>query len=262
MASTKNVTVEMLREALEKQSDSLLAAIAKLIRESTPVAAAPVAEKKKRKSKKAASEDETGEPKPKREPNDWIKFAQRVEQLIRSKETADGVGKEAKMRTVVVKQFASHLKSQKPYSEWTDEDIVGSLDDWEPPTESKSAKKSATPAASESESEKPKRKWSDEAKASAAAKRAEKKAAKKAEDASEAEEEKPTAKKPAKKAAAAKKVDTRFHKWTHEGTDYWRNDRGDVVSSEMDWVGHWDGKTIDTKADQPEDLATAEFDEE
>jgi hypothetical protein len=47
--------------------------------------------------------------------------------------------------------------------------------------------------------------------------------------------------------------------WTHDGTEYWKNARGDVVSSEMDWVGHWNGKTIDESAEQPEDLEQAEF---
>lgn len=264
------MTAEVLRAALEKQSETLLKAIAKLIQEHAPAAAEPA---KKRRSKKEPALDEDGNPKPKRAPNAWIKFAQRVEQLIRAKETADGAGKEEKMRTVVVKQFASHLKSQKAYDEWNDDEIVAALNSWEPPA--KAAKGDAEGSDDEAEkatsaaAEKPKRKWSDEAKAAAKLKRAATKAlsaaAKTVSAEAESEDEKPPSA-PKRKASAVKPkekkgTDTKFSKWTHEGTEYWRNKRGDVVSSEMDWVGHWDGKKIDESAAQPEDLASAEFDE-
>lgn len=93
-------------------------------------------------AKPAADAEAPAEPK-KRAPNEWILFTKRVEALIRQKETADGVGKEAKMKTVVAKQFASHLKSQKAYAEWTDEDIVSALVGWAPPAVSKQAAKKA-----------------------------------------------------------------------------------------------------------------------
>jgi hypothetical protein len=110
-----------------------------------------------RAAKKAAAGGEAeakpaddAEPK-KRAPNEWILFTKRVEALIRQKETADGVGKEAKMKTVVAKQFASHLKSQKAYAEWTDEDIVSALVGWAPPAVSKQAAKKAAGSAAASE---------------------------------------------------------------------------------------------------------------
>jgi hypothetical protein len=271
--SSKTITAEVLRAALEKQSEALLKAIAKLIQEHAPAAAEPA---KKRRSKKEPALDEDGNPKPKRAPNAWIKFAQRVEQLIRAKETTEGAGKEDKMRTVVVKQFASHLKSQKAYDEWKDDEIVAALDGWEPPAKAakpaaegsddeekpkalsaakKKGKKTAA-AASDGESE------SEDEKAPSAAKRGAKKpAAKKKAAESESEAEPPKRKTSAVKPAAKKAADTLFKKWTHEGTEYWRNKRGDVVSAEMDWVGHWDGKKIDESAEQPEDLASAEFEE-
>jgi hypothetical protein len=278
--STK-ITAELLAELLEKQSQSLLEAVAKLLKEHSAAAPA-VAPKKAKKSKKSSDSADSSEPKPKREANDWIKFSQRVEQLVRATEEAAETPKEQKMRTTVVKQFASHLKTLKAYAEWDDSDIQTALAEWTPPETSKretKRKDSASSAASAASKEKPKRKWSDEAKAAAAAKRAAKKAAAAAasvadsDDESEAEK-KPVAKPVAPSAEKPKKVikpkvaekpkvsDSRFHKWTHAGTDYWKNARGDVVSEEMDWVGHWDGKKIDESAKQPEDLAEAEFDEE
>jgi hypothetical protein len=270
MSSSKSITAEVLRAALEKQNEALLKAIAKLIQEHAPAAAEPA---KKKRGKRAPALDEDGNPKPKRAPNAWIKFAQRVEQLIRAKETADGAGKEEKMRTVVVKQFASHLKSQKAYDEWNDDEIVAALTGWEPPAKKeaptdseaeaapkkKGRGKKAAAEASESEAEVAPKKKGKKALSAAAA------AAAAADSESEAEAEKaPSAAKrktSAVKGKDNKKGDTLFRRWTHDGTEYWKNKRGDVVSSEMDWVGHWDGKKIDEKATQPEDLAAAEFEE-
>lgn len=271
--SSSKVTVELLTELLQKQSDSILEAVAKLLKEHAAVSA-PVEKPKKSKSKKSADVDGS-EPKPKREPNEWIKFSQRVERLVRETEAEAGKTKEEKMPTVVTKQFASYLKTQKAYAEWEDDEIKAALDGWEAPVVSKQKerKSSAESAASGASAEKPKRKWSDEAKATAAAKRAAKKAAAAAasvED-SDAESEaekpkaaaKPAASKPKVAKPAAKPVDKkaqmRFSLWSHDGTDYWKNSRGDVVSSEMDWVGHWNGKKIDESAAQPEDLEEAEF---
>jgi colicin import membrane protein len=129
--------------------------------------------------------------------------------------------------------------------------------------------------------EKPKRKWSEEAKKAAAEKRAAKKAAKAAEAApaladapaaEDAEEEKPAeapAEKPKKTVAikpkakpaeaAPKKVDLRFFSWTHNGTDYFTNDRGDVVTTEFEWVGRYNGEKVDESVPEPADLAQAEM---
>jgi len=58
-----------------------------------------------------------------------------------------------------------------------------------------------------------------------------------------------TPQKPTKKA-----LDLSFYPWSHENTSYYTNDRGDVVSTEFEWIGHYDGKTLDTCAVAPEDL--------
>ena len=123
--------------------------------------------------------------------------------------------------------------------------------------------------------EKPKRKWSDEAKAAAAEKRAATKAAKEKEAASEApaadapappapaatEPKKTAAIKPKKAAAPPpapeKKFDLSLFEWTHDGKDYYTNDRGDVVTTDFEWVGRFDGKSIDETVPEPADLSEA-----
>ncbi len=142
--------------------------------------------------------------------------------------------------------------------------------------------------------EKPKRKWSDEAKAAAAAKRAATKAAKEKEaatpapaaDAPAAPADAPVVTAPAPVVAApaaeapaapvkkavvikpksapapapappAKKFDLSLFEWTHEGKDYYTNDRGDVVTTDFEWVGRFDGKVIDETVPEPTDLSEA-----
>jgi hypothetical protein len=143
--------------------------------------------------------------------------------------------------------------------------------------------------------EKPKRKWSDEAKAAAAAKRAATKAAKEKEAAAPAPAADapadapvvatapvaeapaapvvtaPVVAAPVKKAVVikpksapapapappAKKFDLSLFEWTHEGKDYYTNDRGDVVTTDFEWVGRFDGKVIDETVPEPTDLSEA-----
>lgn len=134
------------------------------------------------------------------------------------------------------------------------------------------------------EAKKTRKPQSEETKAAAAAKRAATKAKKAAEAKPEAEaeaeeveaeaepEEKPKAKTPAAVggggAAAApapkpkakitpkpkKVVDLLLDPFEHEGTEYLKNERGDVTSADGEWVGHWNGSTIDTEAPEPADF--------
>jgi hypothetical protein len=220
----------------------------------------------------------------------------RVEKIVRAAEELAGkTTKEERMHTIVIKQFASSLKAQKGYDEWTDDEITASHSTWTPPEMSKqAAAKAAAPAASAdgddaasassassaSSAPKAKRQWSDEAKASAAAKRAAKKA-----DAPDAPADAPapaeaaapapagaptpSAKKAVvmkpKKAAApagaptptAKKVDLSFYSWTHDGKEYYTNDRGDVATTDFEWVGRFNGTIIDESVAEPADLGEA-----
>jgi hypothetical protein len=105
----------------------------------------------KRPAKAAAadSDSETVE-KPKRPANAWILFTQRVERAIRQHEAEAGVTGSAKMKTVVVKQFASHLKGLKAYEEWDDGSIIAALSGWSapPPKATASGASAAASAAS------------------------------------------------------------------------------------------------------------------
>ena len=144
----------------------------------------------------------------------------------------------------------------------------------------------------ESEDEKPKRKpQSEETKKAAAEKRAATKAKKAAEAAAPAEPEAaapaapaeaedqiediepevaapstpltivlPVAPKKAKIAPKPKKeIDLFLDPWTHDGEEYIKNERGDVLTTDGLWVGRWNGKVIDESAPEPadfEDLTT------
>jgi ribosomal protein L29 len=288
--STESISAAALKELLEEQRH--LREELSALRSQVASGGGAAAGGKVKKARKTADPDAPKAP----VTNPWILFTQRVEGLVRAVESAAEVPKESKMRTVVVKQFASDLKSRKPYEEWADEEIQAALADWKPPEVSKQAaagktKKSSTGSAAEggesdgeaagggaAAAEKPKRKWSEEAKAAAAAKRAAKKAAAAGGGAAEAPaaedgfadppEAAAAAPAPAKKialkpkpAAAPAKVDLRFYSWSHGGTDYFTNDRGDVVSTEFEWVGRFDkgaGK-IDETVEEPADLAEAEM---
>lgn len=63
---------------------------------------------------------------PKREPNEWIKFTLRVDAALKAAE-------QGFKRVAEGKQFAAHLKSQKAYAEWTDEEILAQRATWTPP---------------------------------------------------------------------------------------------------------------------------------
>jgi hypothetical protein len=68
----------------------------------------------------------------------------------------------------------------------------------------------------------------------------------------------------AKKAVAAapsaplkvqKPLDLNFSPWTHEETEYIKNERGDVLTfPEAEWVGRFDGKKIDESVARPDDI--------
>jgi hypothetical protein len=129
---------------LTLSSDARAEIVAALIKSGNNPAAAALG-KKAKKVKKEKDPDA-----PKRPANDWIKFSTRVEKLIRESEVANGVGKDAKMKTTAVKKFASDLKKVKAYSEWADADILDHLTGWTPSSapssESEGESAPATPA--------------------------------------------------------------------------------------------------------------------
>ena len=61
--------------------------------------------------------------------------------------------------------------------------------------------------------------------------------------------------KPKKAPKQPKKPLDRFlDSWLHEGQQFLKNERGDVLTMEGDWVGHWDGASFDFTAPEPEDF--------
>jgi hypothetical protein len=55
-------------------------------------------------------------------------------------------------------------------------------------------------------------------------------------------------------ASPEKEDHTVFAEWSHDGKKYLRNMRGDVLSPEYDWIGRFNGKTIDRSFKKPADL--------
>lgn len=139
--------------------------------------------------------------------------------------------------------------------------------------EKKAASAGSSKATSGDEAEgaekKPRKPQSEETKAAAALKRAATKAAKAMPAASVGGSgaapapavSPPPAPKTAKKmvigGGAKKPLDLSFYPWEHGGVDYYTNDRSDVVSTEFDWVGRFNGTEIDETVEAPEDLADA-----
>ena len=207
-----------------------------------------------------------------KEPNVWIKFTQRVSALLKDASIDTGAAP-------VSKQFASALKDQKPYADWTDAAIVAAWSSWEKPAESKMEAKrklseSSADEGSVTSEKKGRAPRTEEQKAATAAKRAATKAAKVAEPAAKVAEPaakvaEPVAKvaEPAAKVAepAAKKQPKQTKKTTytleqlqdfgeleHNGGEYGVNARNDVVDGDGNYVGQWNGKTI-VKGDKPPD---------
>ena len=287
MSSTQSINESVIKQLTAMEA--ACAAIRKTLGLATLTAPSAPAPAKGRKAKPEAS----GEPKEKKEGSSWAKFsAGRVGALIRAAEAE--TPKEQKTRVDVVLQFASALKSKKAYDEWTDEDIMAEWDSFEPPAVSKKElerqSKASTGSAAEAEpvadeegagaaAKKARKPMSEEAKAAKAAKAAATKAAKKAAaaaapppaEAEEAEEETPADSPPvaaeeapapapkAKKAFAPKpskkkEVDLALDPWSHDGTEYLKNERGDVLTVDGEWVGLWDGKAINRDAPEPADF--------
>ena len=246
--------------------------------------------KKEKKAKKERDPDA-----PKKEANNWIKFTSRVREVLKTEGFSTGVEvtqfcrtlKEA-LPTHEVENASGKTVTEPDYSAISDEEILTKRRSWVKPEHSeqelagKSKRKGSVSGSEASDSaseggDKPKEEkkkrgpWSDEAKASAAAKRAAKKAEKAASSEDE-EEEKPkpaTAAVPAPQKVAPPPLpaasqeeedeeedDTNFAPWVWKKKVYHKNNKGYVITEDMEWVGLFDEKTntLNTKAPKPEDL--------
>jgi hypothetical protein len=211
---------------------------------------------------------------PKKEANPWIKFSNRVGDVLKAADIKAGAA-------TVPKQFASALKEQNgDYDSWTEETILAAWKTWTKPEQSKQAiaKAASGDEASVSSEKKARKPLSEEAKKAAAEKRAATLAAKKAAaqpaepkpveaepvkaEAVEAEAPKPVeapkkqGKQVAKKATPAYTLEQLqdFAEFEHDGEEYGKNERGDLVDGDGNYCGHWDGKKI-TNGPKPADWA-------
>lgn len=211
---------------------------------------APSSSKKVKKEKKEKDPNA-----PKKEPNEWIVFTQKVREALK------GAGIKA---GVEVTQFCGMLKSKNAdYASWSSDAILVEHSGWKRPEVSKQAlAKSAevSPAsATDAPAKKARKPQSEETKKAAAEKRAATKAAKSAASAPLPASPAPKAKAPAPAPAAeAEEEDniTDFAPWTFKKAPYLKNKRGDVLSEEYDWIGRFDEKAgkIDRAFPKPADL--------
>jgi len=250
MAATATISTTVFTELLDNYQQTLIATFKKMLAEQASVTSAtPASESQPTKKRGRKPRDPSAPHVPSTNP--WILFTKRVESIIRAKETAEDTPKEKKMMTVRVKQFASDLKAKKGYEEWSDQDILTDLATWNPPEVSKQASKKDT---------EPKEVAAPPAPTPAPV--AEPTPVPAAPAPTTEQESKPKVKKTIKKPTPEpKKVDLRFYSWTHDGEDYFTNERGDVVTTEFEWVGRFNGKKIDESVPEPADLENAEMKE-
>lgn len=277
MSSTQSINQSVIEQLTAMEA--ACAAIRKTLGLAELAVAAPAAKGRKSKAKAERSDSEAeGEPKEKKPPSAWIVFSVRVQKQLRAAE--EGLDKAEKTKVGTMNQFAGHLWGQK--KEWADEEITAAWDGYTPPEvskqtlEGKSKRSGASstgsgeagePVADEVKAPKPRKPQSEETKAAAALKRAATKAAKAAKpeapEAAEAEAEAvevspPVAAAPPKAKAKItpkpKKVDLALDPWSHDGEEYYKNERGDVLSTDGEWVGRWNGAAIDTTVPEPEDF--------
>jgi hypothetical protein len=291
---SKNQLIEAELSGVKAELSGLKAEISALRAELQKTASEPSVKKPRAKKVKAEGSGDESEPKEKRAPSAYIIFSSKVVGPLVRRAIE---GTETKLSVGTITQFAGHLWAQK--KEWSEDDILAEWESYTPPEVSKQAlagknKTSSTGSAEKKEpvadekvesEEKPKSKpQSEETKKAAAEKRAATKAKKAAETAApaapapaEAEDQiediEPEVAAPStpltivlpvvKKAKIApkpkKEVDLFLDPWTHDGEEYIKNERGDVLTTDGLWVGRWNGKVIDESAPEPadfEDLTT------
>jgi hypothetical protein len=250
-------------------ADQLKALIADAVRSAldlSKVGAVPSSSSTTTKVKKVKKERDPDAPK--REPNDWIKFTTQVRSVL---STLMEEGK--KVHPKAVTQTASKLKEAELMGSATDDQIVAAYKDWlaNPPTVSKMV--------TEGRDKKSKKSVSSDG-ASTATPKAEAVAEKKkggrkklvdmTPEERAAHDAKKAAKKPAKAAAKVEATSTSsaaaaaedsdgimdFDPFTWKKMSLLKNARGDVLTEDMEWFGHWDAKTdkVDTSSEQPADL--------
>lgn len=259
----KSLFIDALRDALGGKNMDIAASSS----------AAPTKGKRAKKSKDPNA--------PKKPANDWIKFTSRVRSVIATQMT-DG----KKPVPKAVTQVSASLKDASLMPSATDAQIIAAYQNWlaNPPAvgkmeaagktkKSKSSKdgssdgssvasktattvttSNAAPTTTDAPADgKKKRKpMSDDAKKAAAAKRAATKAAKSGKTAPVAD----TSSSTNVVATEASSDNMDFEPFNWKKMNLLKNARGDVLTEDMEWFGHYDSATgkVDTSATQPADL--------
>jgi len=283
---------EISSEASMTSLGKHMAEMAKAFKTDKAEISKPVEKVKKRKNAKASSDDSdsgtgSGSDKPKRKANDFVIFSSCVRKILKEREESiKDVGTH--------NQFCSHLKGIKSYTEWieafkedekvfTDEEadaIISAKADWVKPeiskqeadgkSKGKGSRRSSVVSAEVKEEEKEEKKPEKKEEKKAEIKKPEEKKAeikkeiKKPEIKKEVKEEKKKPGRPPKKVEEKKKAEEKkadesddldFEGFEHDGTLYLKSAQGYMLSTDIEWVGIWDGESIDTDAAEPECVA-------
>jgi len=216
--------------ANDTKSSTMLATVLKLEKELAKLKIALGVEGVKTPKKARKAKDPGA---PKKEPNVWIKFTQRVGELLK---TTDHKGP-----ATIGKQFASHLKDVKAYDEWTDAEILHQFSSWTPPVKGSSAAEAAPAEAAEMSA-------TEEGFATA-----------------QSEPEAPAPPPPAAAATTTAKGSFKpksvkskvtytpeqlanFTEFEYNGETYGRNERNDVVDGDSNFRGRWNAATSKIEA--------------
>lgn len=245
---------EMGREALSHAMFSFLSSGSATLKDVPSVsqpsvkAAEPAEEKPKKKAKAKKDPDA-----PKRPASDWCLFVKRCAEVMKAS-PIEG----SKVKSMAVASALYDKDAVDIYKTILDDQILAAYKKLsleapvEPSAEKPKGKSKASSDGNETDTstssfttadgqEKKKKQWSAEAKASAAAKRALTK----------------------QKKAAALKEETKtfseeeiqnFNPQQIDGKTFLVNGRGDALTEDMEWAGHWNGSTLDKSATQPADL--------
>ncbi len=240
---------EMGREALSHAMFSFLSSGTPVPEPSkdSPMPSVKAVEEKPQKKAKAKKDPDA----PKRPASDWCLFVKRCAEVMKAS-PIEG----SKVKSMAVASALYDKDAVDIHKTILDDQILAAYKklSLEPPAvkaepEPKDGNETDTSTTSSFKTadgqEKKKRQWSPEAKAAAAAKRAEKKAQKEAAA-------------PSVNAAAPNPFDEaeiqNFAPFIFGKKTFLKNGRGDVLTEDMEWVGHWTGSALDKSAPKPADL--------
>ena len=247
-------------------------------------------DKKAKKSKKSDSESDSDTIKQKREPSVWVKFTSRIHAILKENDSSfKDVGTEKQfcsyLKTIKAYDEWDDDDVLAEKSKWVKPEISKQEAAGKNKNSRKSSRRSSVAEESEKEEpkaevkkeQKPEPEKKSEVKKEQKEQKPEKKAEVKKEEKPEPEKKKPgrpkkvvektEEKKPEpekKKAGRPKKVvekveeaeeesdEIDFDGFEHEGTLYLKSKEGYLLDTDGEWIGIFDGETIDEDAEEPE----------